>query len=355
MKRVSLSQLKQRTLQVLLSVSLVVSCLLMGLPLHSVQAQQQTSTLTCPVLPAHFDFAHATLQELRHFHIPLPPAVSDHSAFARWLKDVQKIKKIVCLSDSYTHPITYQGQPIVSAPLLENCPNSAPHGTTCSYNWNGYTVSNGTQGFNDAYGTWNIPCVTDSDSSTAVSNWVGLGGVQENLWQGGSSWDAADGYFLWYEAVGSHGTGGEQEIVPAHCGETVRAEVSFTANDPSSNVSIDILDVQSGTTYTKSAPANFTSGDLTAEWIDERPKCGKGLFGLADYGYSQWRDAYASTNDANSGFSSIGSFTHTRLWMANNDDSNTRIAWADKLGSDKGSGNDNFKGYWEAHGNSKCG
>lgn len=354
MRRVFSSQFLRNILQLLLCISLFAWFACMGSPAHTLVAPKHVSPHNCPQLPAHFDFAHASHQELQYYHIPSPPATSDQHALAQWLKDVQGIKRIVCLPETYTHPVMYQGKPIISAPAV-NCPSAAPSGTKCSYNWNGYTVSNGTQGFNDAYGTWNVPCVTGSEAGTAVSNWVGLGGVQENLWQGGSSWDKDDGYFLWYEAVGKHGTSGEQEIVSTHCGATIHAEVSFTANDPSSNLTVNILDVQSGTTYTKSAPADFQSGQLTAEWIDERPKCAKGLFGLANYHYSQWSDAYASTNDPNTGFSPIGSFSHTRVWMANDHDSNNRIAWADKLGSNNsGSGTNNYQGHWEAFGNSHC-
>lgn len=353
MQRVFLFRSLKNMLQMLLCTVLCVWFSLLGLPTHASFAKQPASSSSCPVLPAHFDFAHASRQELRYYHIPSPPATSDSQAMAHWLKDVQGLKRIVCLPATYTHPVTYQGKPIVSGPA-ESCPQAAPQGTKCSFNWSGYTVSNGTQGFNDAYGTWNVPCVTGSGAGTAVSNWVGLGGVQENLWQGGSSWDHDNGYFLWYEAVGKHGTGGEQEIVSAHCGETIHAEVSFAPNDPSSNVTVDLLDVQSGTTYTKSAPSGFQSGQRTADWVDERPKCDKGLFGLANYQVSHWSEAYASANDPNAGFSSIGSWSHTRIWMANDHDSNARIAWADKLGSNKGSGTNNYQGHWEAHGNSHC-
>ncbi|MGH2510044.1 MAG: hypothetical protein ACRDHZ_21910, partial [Ktedonobacteraceae bacterium] len=180
MKRVFLSKSLKRILSLLLSILLFAWLFLPVWPAQTASAMLPTSVPNCPVLPAHFDFAHASRQELRLYHIPFPPATSDRHAVANWLKDVQGLKKIVCLPATYTHPVLHQGQPVVSAPLVAlparvDCTSAAPSGTKCSANWNGYTVENGTQGLNDAYGTWNVPCVKGSGSTTAVSNWVGLG------------------------------------------------------------------------------------------------------------------------------------------------------------------------------------
>lgn len=344
----------KRILQVLLSASLFAWLFSIGFPAYASPIKPQSSSSSCPVLPAHFDFAHASRQELRAYHIPSPPATSDQHAIAKWLKDVQGIKKIVCLPDTYSNPITYKGKSISSTPALVNCATSAPSGTECGYNWTGYVVTNGTQGFNDVYGTWIVPCTTGSAFS-AVSDWVGLGGYAENnLWQAGSSWDPSHGYTLWYEAVGTHGTVGEQEIVSTSCGETIHAEVWFAPNNTSSNVGVDILDVNTDTIYTKYAPSGFHSGYLTAEWIDERPACGNSLFGLADYHTAYWSDSYASANDATAPYYSIGHFAHTRIWMANTV-TGARIARADVLGSNNGSGTDNFQSYWEDLGDPQCG
>ncbi len=199
-----------------------------------------------------------------------------------------------------------------------------------------------------------MPC-TAGAAFSAVSDWVGLGGYAENqLWQAGSSWDSSDGYFLWYEAVGTNGTSVEQKIVSTSCGEIIHAEVWFAPNNTSSNVGVDILDVNTDTIYTRYAPSGFHSGYLTAEWIDERPRCGNYLFGLADYHTANWSDSYASPNDATAPYYPIGYFAHTRLWMENNV-TGARIANAAALGSNTGSGTDNFQSHWEDVGDPQCG
>ncbi len=80
-------------LQVFLCTSLFAWLFAIGLPAYASSIKPEIPSSTCPVLPAHFDFAHASHQELRAYHIPSPPATSNKSAFAKWLKDVQGVKK----------------------------------------------------------------------------------------------------------------------------------------------------------------------------------------------------------------------------------------------------------------------
>jgi hypothetical protein len=224
-------------------------------------------------------------------------------------------------------------------------------------------MGNGTQpGFNEIVGKWNVECVTGSKSpsDSAQSSWVGLGGVYEgNLWQVGSAWASSLGYYLWYEAVGSNGTPQQVEFATTHCGDHIYADLWFAPNNPSSNVAFYLTD--NSTPYRGTAPSGFSSGNITAEWVDERPACGVDIFGnpllykLADYNYSEWTHAYASPNNPTAGFYSIGQLAHTRLWMEKNDGSELRIAWSDYLGSETGSGTDNYRAYWEDNGNSQCG
>lgn len=169
--------------------------------------------------------------------------------------------------------------------------------------------------------------------------------------------------FIWYEAVGAHGTPGITPIeinnVETHpnCGNTLHTEVWFAPNEPTVNVGDLIINETTGVEYWYGyAPQGFSSGKLSAEWIDERPSCGAGYTYLADYNYSQWKDAYASPNNATAPYSPIGSFTHKRSWMGDPNVSMwpTPIAWTDALGSNNGSGTDNFKTCWQGSGAGGC-
>jgi hypothetical protein len=183
-------------------------------------------------------------------------------------------------------------------------------------------VGDGAQpGFNDVYGDWNIQCINQakSPSDSMDASWVGLGGFYDsNLWQAGSGWSSSLGYYLWYEAVGTHGTGDangndtEVYITGAHCGDHIFAEVWFAPNNTSSNVGYVIINKTANVTYRGYAPSGFSSGNLTGEWIDERPTCGSDqngnieLYKLTDYNYSDWSNAYISPNNASAGYSPIG-------------------------------------------------
>jgi hypothetical protein len=164
--------------------------------------------------------------------------------------------------------------------------------------------------------------------------------------------------------VGTNGTPGEHVIsingVITHpsCGTTLYTEVWFAPNDPTVNVGDLIINETTGVKYWYGyAPQGFSSGNLTAEWIDERPACDSSgdFYSLADYNYSQWKDAYASANNATAPYYPIGYFSHTRAWTS--DYSNyggTSLSWSDALGSNNGSGTDNYKSYWLANGVDMC-
>jgi hypothetical protein len=318
-------------------------------------------------IPANFDPLHASTQELHQHYLPSRPSTSDTQAFAHWQTLVHSIKQIVCIPPG-GKPLTYHGHVLTAKAALTGDCNNLPSGTECKANWNGYIAGDGTQpGFNDVYGEWNVQCVNTNElPGSYIVSWVGLGGFypltgpKENLWQAGSGWDnTGDGYFLWYEAVGANGTSGVTPItinnVEVHpsCGNTLYTEVWFAPQEPTVNVGGLIINETTGVEYWYNyAPQGFSSGNLSAEWIDENPACGNYYTFLADYNYSQWKDAYASANNASAPYYPIGHFAHTRVWAAD-ENSNlwpTPIAWADALGSNNGSGTDNFKTYWQGSG-----
>src|SRR5438552_15303329 len=57
---------------------------------------------------------------------------------------------------------------------ISNCPT----GTACSTNWSGFAVTG--SGVTDAKGSWIVPSVTCSSSTTYSSYWVGIDGYSSN-------------------------------------------------------------------------------------------------------------------------------------------------------------------------------
>lgn len=191
--------------------------------------------------------------------------------------------------------------------------------------------------------------------------WVGLGGAlpqghAENLWQAGTLWIPKFGYNAWIEAVGSNGTDGYVLVGLVDHNDPMTVTVWFD----SGGAYYEIVDNNplTGFTISGDAPTGFQSGNLTADWIDERPACQDyplKLWKLASFQYSQWSYADAIPNSPGAGYGSIGSFAHTRAWIQNSSTDETRLAWADHLGSNIGSGTDNFIDHWQAEGSSQCG
>src|SRR5438093_13582912 len=80
---------------------------------------------------------------------------------------------------------------------ISNCPT----GTVCSTNWSGFAVTG--SGVTDAKGSWTVPSVTCSSSTTYSSYWVGIDGYSSNtVEQTGTDSDCSSGhgvYYAWYE------------------------------------------------------------------------------------------------------------------------------------------------------------
>lgn len=360
----------------LLAVALGAGLGVRGPVAHASSGAPQVPASACPAIPAHFDYAHASTAELERYLLPTRPD-GDPQQVAEWLSMVKGVTKRVCGADVLPTPVLdHDGRRVHGAPAVANCETTAPSGTKCSYNWTGYVAGDGTQpGFDDVQGKWNVETVTSSKSpaDSWMVSWVGLGGnyPPDNLWQAGSGWNLRDGYFLWYEAVDvTHPTGGTDGLVrigQAHPkgGDHIFAEVRFANHNPSGGLTYILFDTPPGspdtTEYSQTLTfPGFSTGDRSAEWIDERTSCGTDALGnvklwkLADYNYSAWTAAQARSNRAGATFHPVGAFAHTRWWMEDNNGSNTRLAYAGALGSATGSGTDNFKQFWEGNGTSQC-
>ncbi len=339
----------KRILPVLLSLSISPWFLSTGSLASASSIKQQPAASHCPTVPANFDFMHASRQQLHQYLLPSRPPSGDPQEVDEWLRTVEGVAHSVCVPDTQPQPDLVNGKPVIFSP---SC-SALPPQTVCNPNWNGYVAGNGIQpGYNDVIGKWTIPCVSSNSAAYQMGNWVGLGGFynSEDLWQVGSAWDNSHSYHLFYEAVGANGTPMAMTIHSAQCGDQIRAEVWFAPNNPTSNVGYTITD--NGTLYRGYAPSGFQSGQLSAEWIDERPGCGNGNFySLATYTSTAWTNAWASPNNPTAGFYPIGYFFYTRVWIADITRTSTLLlAYNDALGS----GGDNYLTHQQFNGNDYC-
>src|SRR5256885_3857866 len=107
---------------------------------------------------------------------------------------------------------------------ISNCPT----GTVCSTNWSGFAVTG--SGVTDAKGSWIVPSVTCSSSTTYSSYWVGIDGYSSNtVEQTGTDSDCSSGhgvYYAWYEFYPNPSiTIGGFTVLP---GDRISAEVSYS-------------------------------------------------------------------------------------------------------------------------------
>src|SRR5207247_10269305 len=107
---------------------------------------------------------------------------------------------------------------------ISNCPT----GTVCSANGSGFAVSGSR--VTDAKGSWIVPSVTCSSSTTYSSYWVGIDGYSSNtVEQTGTDSDCSSGhgvYYAWYEFYPNPSiTIGGFTVLP---GDRISAEVSYS-------------------------------------------------------------------------------------------------------------------------------
>lgn len=88
---------------------------------------KESNTRDCPALPANFNPATASDQEIAYYH--MSPRPKSGAARAHWIQVHSHIRRIIC-----TH---FVGKTI-NPSEEENC--DPPPGTTCSYNWSGYLL-----------------------------------------------------------------------------------------------------------------------------------------------------------------------------------------------------------------------
>ena len=159
-----------------------------------------------------------------------------------------------------------------------------PFGANKSQNWSGYNQGSEALGgklFHEVAGDWTVPTPNPHRAGEAEysSDWIGIGGgcvdagctIGDNtLIQTGTEQDIASNgtrsYTAWYELIPAP----EMVIasLPVHPGDRMHADIA--ENVAGSDVwTIVLTDRTTGRTFKTTTP--YSSSQLTAEWIQERP------------------------------------------------------------------------------------
>jgi len=186
---------------------------------------------------------------------------------------------------------------IVHAPRIPNN-GHGPTNTWSASNWSGYAETG--SGFTGVSGTWTVPSVTKSpSSSTAYSSaWIGVDGFNNSsLIQTGTEEDYYNGaahYNAWWEILPAAETALPSSYVVTP-GDSMKASIyetstlgtTTTRGHHSSSAHlwvITIADTTHGWTYTTNQA--YSGAGTSAEWIMEAPQVGGRIATLAPYTFA---------------------------------------------------------------------
>lgn len=143
--------------------------------------------------------------------------------------------------------------------------------TVSSLNWSGYATAPGS-GITRVQSTFTVPSVSPVPPGFAA-NWAGIGGYStSDLIQAGTSEDAVQGYYAWYEILPA------SETPISNC----TGDSACTVN-PGDVVTVDIHNVGTNLWSVSLTDAGhwswqqnipYTSSESSAEWIFEAPTVG---------------------------------------------------------------------------------
>jgi len=157
------------------------------------------------------------------------------------------------------------------------------HDSVTSTNWSGFAVTGPTNSVTDAKGSWIVPSIQGSCSSTNQysSFWVGIDGYSSGtVEQTGTDSDCQGGvptYYAWYEFY-PHPSFIFSSLT-IHPGDRISAEAHFSGR----TFTVTITDTTTGQSASKSAKVNSAQRS-SAEWIAEAPSSSGGVLPLANFG-----------------------------------------------------------------------
>ena len=220
----------------------------------------------------------------------------------------------------FGHPMIAAGSGSVSAAsaITLSCPYSVSSQCLGSLNWGGYTVYSSTFAVTKVVGTWTVPAIAGSTSTTCPdaqktwdSNavWIGIDGAfTSTVEQTGTSSDCYYGqtsYYAWYEF---YPAGSVQVPITISPGDKITANVEYVGNNATGvpEFKTTITDVTTASTYTSSKTPVPGALRESAEWIDESPYY-DGFLGLTKVGQVIFSGASATIGGVTGVISSWGS------------------------------------------------
>ncbi len=179
-------------------------------------------------------------------------------------------------------------------------------GSFQSTNWSGYAVTGASGSVSIAKGSWVVPAIQGSCTSTAQysSFWVGIDGFNSGtVEQTGTDSDCQNGvptYYAWYEFYPhpSFLISG-MTITP---GDTITAQASFNGR----SFTVTITDTHTGASFSTSARVRSAQRS-SAEWIAEAPSSSGGILPLADFGTVSFSSCTATVGGTPGTIGSFGS------------------------------------------------
>ena len=223
---------------------------------------------------------------------------------------------------SLTPTITPSPTPVPTpAPTPTPTPSPTPTPTpppnsTKSSNWAGYVALSDLQNpqptVTNISASWTVPTVTPTFPILYSATWIGIGGFIENstLIQCGTEQDSASRfgqrqYYAWYELLPNSSIPIPSRNITVSPGDQIQAWIQLA--DATSNLwIINITDTTHPQTY--QITVNYTSSQLTAEWIVERPLVGgsSSPSPLANFGNATFTNCTAIIGGASGDITSFG-------------------------------------------------
>ena len=192
-------------------------------------------------------------------------------------------------------------------------------GNVGSTNWSGYAVTGPSGSVSKAKGSWVVPAVQGSCTSTNQysSFWVGIDGFSSGtVEQIGTDSDCQNGapvYYAWFEFYPHPSF--LVNSVPIHPGDLISASVNYA----NGRFTVSLMDETTGQSFSTSTKMNSAQRS-SAEWIAEAPASSGGILPLADFGLIDFGIDYTgvtSTCDAtvSNVTGSIGSFSASSVYQ----------------------------------------
>jgi Peptidase A4 family len=218
--------------------------------------------------------------------------------------------------------------------------HSGVRSTWASSNWSGYAE---TGSFTGVTGTWTVPSVATTSSSTYSSAWIGVDGFNnDDLIQTGTEQDYYSGaahYDAWWEILPASETEISPGSYPVSPGDRMSAAIYETSATTTTTTnhgffsrqtttehvwSIKIADTTKGWSFTTTQA--YSGPGASAEWIMEAPEVNGRIASLAHYTFSP----PANTGDFDSAgylksIVSSGSPTYTGAGLSYTSDSGVLI------------------------------